>query len=476
MDLKVYTAFVWRWAWLIGLMATLLALVALIYSLRQTPLYASTTTLLVSQSGPNRNTPDFETLRTRERLAKTYAELLVKRPVLQAAIETTGVEMSLGDLLGRVSVTLIQDTELMRLTVRDTDPTRAALLANTIGQIFPSVYDQINPSISAQAQPTLLVVEEARPSSSPVSPNTSRNILLAAVIGIFLACAGGFFYDYFNDKVGSAKRIEQLSGLETLTVIAPITAQDPADMRILPGKASLAVAEAYRMVRGSLVDLQGQAIQSLAITSALPKEGRSITAANLAIAMAQTGKRVILVDADLRRPSQQRFFRSTNTRGLSSLLLKHGGEQISDHLLATDVEQLQLLPSGPMLPNAIGQLGTPRLLEVLNQLKQHADLVIFDTPSLMSVVDGQLIASICDAAVVVVRPSVSREQPLQQAIARLLDLNIPILGTVLNEAEMGQAYAEYYSGASVAESLTVIDFVRAVGGRLGDRNANRKEK
>lgn len=473
MDLKVYTIFVRRWAWLIGLVGAVTAIIGLLYSLQETTLYSSTTTLLVSQSGPARTSLDFDTLRTRERIAKTYAQLLVQRSVLEAAIAEAKADIGPGLLASRISVSLIQDTELMKLTVSDTDPNRAAQLANAIARVFPSIEGQILGSTFATGRQTLYVAEEARPNLIPVSPNIPRNLILSAVVGMLLAVAVGFLYDYFNDRVSSAAMVEKLTGVATIAAIGKITGADPAEQLVVPGKTALPVAEAYRMVRSHVAGLvNGKPVRSLAVVSSAPQEGRSLTAVNLAVAMAQTGKRVLLIDADLRKPALHRFFRRTNTRGLTTALLRHGGDQLADHVTQTDIDQLTLLSAGPLLPNAISYLGSSQMEQLVAQCIAAYDLVIFDTPALLSVVDGQLIAGMSDAAIVVVRAGVTRDTQLKKAVGDLVDANITILGAVLNDAPLASSLAEYYNGVGVDESIEVIDFTRAVGDR--DGRAGRK--
>jgi non-specific protein-tyrosine kinase len=378
-------------------------------------------------------------------------------------------------LAQRADVKLIPDTELMTLTVRDTTPQRAADLANAITKVFPTVQGTLLDDPYFASKPTLYVVEAARPSSVPVSPNIPRTMLLAAIVGALVAVAGGFLYDYFNDRISSRSRIEQLTGLSTIASIGRIDGAEPADKLVVPGKTALPIAEAYRMVRGHVQGLvNGRPVEALTITSAVPQEGKSLTAANLAIAMAQTGKRVILVDADLRRPSLHRFFRRTNTRGVTTALLRHGGDAAAEHLAPTDIENLTLMPAGPVIPNAVSYLGSPRMAELIEELKGQADLLIFDTPSLLSVVDGQIIAGLTDASLLVVRANTTRDEQLQQAVGELLDVGVTILGVVLNEAPAGKAYADYYSGTGQEEAIELIDFTRAVNDRQADGRTSRK--
>lgn len=478
MEIKLYAAFLRRWLWLIGIVAISVAIVALLLESQQTPLYAASTTILVNQSIPSRSGPDFQTLQTRERLAKTYAELLLKRPVLEAAIASLKIDLDPGVLASRINVTLIPDTELMVMTVRDPNPQQAADLANAISIGFSKVEGQLLDDPYAVSRQTLYVVEAAVPNPSPVSPNIPRSVLLAAVIGALLAIGGAFLYDYFNDRVKSRSDIERLTGLTTLATIGKIAGSEPADMLVVPGKTSLPIAESYRMVRGHLEGLiNGHPIRTLVVTSSVPLEGKSTTAANIAVAIAQTGKRVILVDADVRRPSLHRFFRRTNAGGLTMALIRHGEETAAQHLVATDIDNLQLMPAGPVLANSVAQLGSSHMAALIDELKGMSDLVIFDTSSLLSVVDAQLVISKSDATLLVARANFTRESALQSAVTQLLDAGTPIVGIVLNDAPQAKNYAEYYNGSGMEETIELIDFSKVVNDRqTGNRPGRTSEK
>jgi len=478
LEIKLYANFLKRWAWLIGIVAIAAACISLILESRQTPLYAASTTILVNQSIPSRTGPDFQTLQTRERLAKTYAELLLKRPVLEAAIASLKIDLDPNLLASRINVTLIPDTELMVMTVRDPNPQLAADLANAISIGFSKVEGQLLDDPYAVSRQTLYVVEAALPNPSPVSPNIPRSVLLAVIIGTLLAIGSAFLYDYFNDRIKSREDIDRITGLPILATIGKIVGSEKADMLVVPGKTSLPVAEAYRMVRGHLQGLvNGHPIRTLVVTSSVPLEGKSTTAANIAVAIAQTGKRVILVDADVRRPALHRFFRRTNTRGLTMALLRHGEETAAEHLVSTDIDNLQLMPAGPILANSVAQLGSQRMAELIEELKGLADIVIFDTPSLLTVVDAQLVIGSTDATILVARANFTREGMLQRAVTQLLDSGTMITGIVLNDAAEVKNYAEYYNGTGMEESIELIDFSKVVNDRqTGSRPGRKSEK
>jgi non-specific protein-tyrosine kinase len=478
LELKVYALFLRRWVWAIGLAALAAAGLAMLFESRQAPVYASSTTILVSQSLPTRSGPDFETLQTRERLAKTYAELLLKRPVLEAATRSLGLQINPGLLAQRVAVTIIPDTELMVLTVRDSDAQRAADIANAIAHNFPTIEGQLLGDPYAVSRQTLYVVEEAQPNGIPISPNIPRALLLAALAGALMATGGAYLYDYFNDRVASPAAVMRATGLPTVATIGVLKGSEPTERLLMSGKAALPQAEAYRMVRSALECAERPAapIRTLVIASGVPQEGRSTTAANLAVALAQTGKHVILVDADLRRPTLHRFFQRANTSGLTTALLHHGRDSAAGYLSGTDVDGLRLMAAGPVLPNAVSYLGSARMAELVDELKGMAEIVLFDTPALLSVVDAQLVIRCSDAVLLVANARSTREGDLARAAQQLQAAGASIVGVLLNEARRAEPYAQHYANLKGDDAIELIDFARAVGDRQTEARGGRSSE
>jgi capsular exopolysaccharide synthesis family protein len=183
-------------------------------------------------------------------------------------------------------------------------------------------------------------------------------------------------------------------------------------------------------------------MKTLMITSSKPKEGKSTTASNLAIIVAQSGKKVILVDADLRRPVQHMVFELDNEQGLSSAFLDtHAG--IDRYLKPVTTDSLSVLPSGPVPHNPSELLDSGRMLEVIEELKKRADLVIFDSPPVLSVADATILASRMDRVLLVVDSGYTRRGTAKRAKEVLLSIGANIAGVVVNRAVV-KAEADYY--------------------------------
>jgi capsular exopolysaccharide synthesis family protein len=179
------------------------------------------------------------------------------------------------------------------------------------------------------------------------------------------------------------------------------------------------------------------------ITSPGPEEGKSTTAANLAIAFAQQGERVLLIDCDLRRARIHKIFDETNLPGLTTILVT--GENLANAIRQTRVPGLNILPSGPLPPNPAELLGSAQMTALLDRLSENYDLLILDTPPLLAASDAAIVSRIVDGAVVVVRAGSTERSALQTAVQQLGTVGARVLGTVLNDpdAEVPK-YARYY--------------------------------
>ena len=203
-------------------------------------------------------------------------------------------------------------------------------------------------------------------------------------------------------------------------------------------------AEAYRTLRTNLYfSSLDRALETLVVTSAAPGDGKSTTLANLAVTMAQGEKRTILVDADLRRPAQHRLFGLGNTRGLTTMAVDESA-MAEPPLLPTGVENLWLLPSGPLPPNPAEILGSRRMEEIIAALKARADIVLFDAPPVIAVTDAAVLGTKVDGVLLVVRAGKTRREHAAQAKELLEKAQVRIVGAVLSDAPLDRAMGGYY--------------------------------
>jgi capsular exopolysaccharide synthesis family protein len=299
---------------------------------------------------------------------------------------------------------------------------------------------------SSSSSNLLSVVEPAIVPLEPSSPRPLLNTALAAVLGLVLGLAVAFARDHLDDTIKSAEDIEQVTRLATLGQLMRMRG-DPSRSEIYRLAALLyprsPAAEAFRTLRTNIdfasVDTR---LSTLLITSSLSGEGKTTVAGNLALVFAQTGRRTLLVDADLRRPGVHRLFDLPNSRGLTTILL--GGEtDISEIAHATEEPMLHVLTSGPLPPNPAELLDSRRMHTLIDQFKGLADLVIFDSPPLHAVTDAAILASGLDGTLFVIEAGRTRRDAARHGREALAKVGARVLGAALNR-HVGQMRSEYY--------------------------------
>ncbi len=522
MELKFYLSTLWKWSWLIVL-STMVATVSSFWATTRMPrIYSTSTTLMVGRFTQTAD-PTGQDFYISQQLAQSYLELIRRQPVLQGAIDTLSLDIPWQVLAGQVSATLVPGTQLIQITVQDTDPARAKTLADEMAQQLirqsptPVEQDQSQHrqfvsqrlgTLQAQIQEAeqqikeleqrlalensargiqdiqnqietlqqkvstwqsnyadllnfyegsrtnyLSVVEQATVPTTPVSPRVEYFLLLAAAIGFSLAAGAAFLLEYLDDTLKTKEDVERVLKLSTLGTITRVPkVRQPSDSLVMLQANYIPITEAYRMLRTNLqFATLNQPLPKILVTSASPGEGKTTTACNLAITIAYGGKPVILVDADLRRPSLHRVFDLSNQVGLTSLLLDES-LPVEAALVDAAVPGLRLLPSGPLPPNPADILNSEPMQQRLAQLQALAGVIIFDTPPILAVADTVILGPLCSGVILVVDAGQTRCEVVRRAKETLEQVNLKIFGVVLNKLSTRQAkgyyHYDYYSHAS----------------------------
>jgi len=296
---------------------------------------------------------------------------------------------------------------------------------------------------ASQATDDVIVFERAQVPENPVRPRRVMNTGLAGVVGGMLAVGAIFLIEYLDDTYKSPEDIQRELSLGTLGTIGKL---DGAGPLVTLNEPLSPVSEAYRVLRTNIrfagVD---KPIRKLLVTSAVPTEGKTTTAANLAIAMAQAGLEVVLVDADLRRPKVHEVFQFHPRGGVTGSLLEGS---MNGNLQSTQVETLSVLPSGEVPPNPSELVGSQRMEELLDELAEQADVVVIDSPPTLAVTDAAVLARHVDGVLLVVNAGETRREPVRRALTSLEQVKAHVIGVVLNRVGgrgEGYYYHEYYS-------------------------------
>lgn len=306
------------------------------------------------------------------------------------------------------------------------------------------------------------IVDRAKTPTAPFKPRTKVNVLLGLFFGMVLGVGAALLLDYLDNTIGSPADLERVIDLPLLAVIprsaaattgssltgmrkAPVPADSPADL-LSHADPRTPAAEAYRELRTSiLLSSAGHPPARIVVTSALPEEGKTATAINLAIVLAQLGRRVVIVDTDLRRPRVHKAFRVDNQRGVSTYLSGMADDPVS-LVRHTDVPDLDLLSSGPVPPNPSELLNSATFEEMGRRLLDAGyDHVIFDSPPTLSVSDPVIVASVVDAGILVVRAALTPRQSVRLAAEKLGKNNVAPVGVVLNDLDGSSRGASYYA-------------------------------
>ena len=207
------------------------------------------------------------------------------------------------------------------------------------------------------------------------------------------------------------------------------------------------ISEQYRTIRTNIqFSSVDEELRSILFTSSGPGEGKSMTTANIAVTYAQQGKKVLLIDADLRKPTVHYTFRLDNLKGLSNVLV--GDVLLEEAIHTTSIDHLDVISSGPIPPNPSELLGSRKMRAILERAKQQYDLVIFDTPPVLAVTDAQIMADFVDGAMLVVRSKVTELDAATRAVEALKPAKARLLGTVLNDREKKGSNYYYYYGTN----------------------------
>jgi len=296
----------------------------------------------------------------------------------------------------------------------------------------------------------LSVVEPATVPSAPIGQRRRTTILLAASVGFGLATGAALLLEYLDNTIKTKEDIARVLGVPTLGAIPSIgRIREPAGHLVAIRHPHSDAVEAYRTLRTNIQFTSlGNSSGRLLVTSSRPLEGKTTTACNLAIVLAQAGNRVILADTDLRRPAVHRLFGVSNQIGLTSLLLDDM-LSVEEVLAQTSVPDLRLMPSGPIPPNPAELLGSEPMKERLDQMEELADVIVFDSPPVLPVADAMILGTLATDVILVADVGRTRSDLLRRAGDSLQQIGVKVRGVVLNRLHprRGVGYSYYYAQA-----------------------------
>ena len=298
----------------------------------------------------------------------------------------------------------------------------------------------------------ILVVDQAEMPMGPYKPNKRLNLLLAAVVGLFLGVGLAFFFEYLDNTIKTPEDVEQLIRLPSFGMVPEISngrrrrlekgISCPVEL-ITYGHPKSMLSEAYRGIRSSiLLSVSEKPPKKIAITSPNPAEGKTTTAINTAIALSQTGARVLLIDADLRKPRLHKIFNHDNGQGLSNFLSGHGA--LKSVIKASEVPNLFYIPSGPIPPNPSELLGSNLFKKMMGFLEARFDHIVFDSPPVLGFADSIILSTSVDGVILTVLSGKTPRETLLRAKEALQQVKTKIIGVVINRVDIRRSDYGYY--------------------------------
>ena len=385
-----------------------------------------------------------------EQRVKTYARVVNGPDTLIPVIEELGLKEEWYELAKRVKASAPLDTSLIVLTVRDEDRVRSADIANAIGKQFEKTAGKLELEDSTGKSPVKVTLAKyATTPKSPANPKPALNLLLGLILGFGLGISIGIVRQLFDDSV---KNEDQLEGLVLLGAIGfdPEAIEKPLISSIDTFHTR---SESFRQLRTNIEKARASdQVRAIAVTSALPGEGKTSTVLNLGIALVQANFKVICIEADMRRPTFHKFLTFTEkSSNLSAILEQNEVINIRDlksnAILQDENSGLQILPAGRKTKNPAELFSSPNFSSLLSLLKREYDYILVDTPPVLPVTDSGLIASVCDTSLLVVKAGRTKSQQYKGAMDNLLKVKADIAGVAINMIPLdrnGQAYGYRY--------------------------------
>ena len=467
---RLFAALIKR-AWLIAAVALVCAVVTLLGTiLFVAPKYQSSTMIYVNNSSLSIGDVSVGGITSADisaskSLVKTYIVILTTRETLNDVIDYAGVDLTYSQVKGMITAEAVNSTEVFRVTVTSEDPEEAMKIASAIAYILPKRISNIIQGTSAA------VVDSAVMPTGASSPNYTKNTMMGFLIGLMAVAAAIVLRELLDNTIRSEEDVMQNC---THPILAPVPdlmasgkgsqygyardgkkgkddgATDEKGAVPLVGKGiGFAAQESYKLLRTKLQFsfADDNACHVIGISSALPGEGKSLTAINLAYSLSELGKRVILLDADMRRPTLAEKLKINKKPGLSSYLTGQSdlNELVQYCGVPGDEQAFHVITAGQNPPNPIELLSSSRMDLAIETLRKHYDYVIFDLPPIVEVSDTLAIAQKVDGILMVVRQNHCNRIALNMTLRQLAFVDAKVLGVVFNAvADEGRSYGNKY--------------------------------
>ena len=402
------------------------------------PMYKSSTTVILgsNQEGTGITQSDIS---INNNLVSTYAEIIKSRRVLEQVQKELNESYTYKELASEISVSSINNTQIIKITVADNNALNAKIIANLVAKVFtvevPELYNLDNVHILDVA------IEE----DEPYNINVAKSSIIGGVLGLVIS-SGIFFVIYYFDR--TAKSVEQVEEVLQMPILGSVEeTKNLKEELVVATNPKEIISEQIRTIRTNLQFTSAdEKIKTILITSSIPSEGKSFISSNLATAFAQNNKKVLIVDCDMRKGRVNKIFKISNRIGLSNLLAykEDDEENLEDYVFKTKIDNLYIIPRGKVPPNPSELLNSQKTAKLISLLSEIFDYIIFDGPPVNGLSDSLIMSDFVDRTIVVTSLNSAPIELLESTKKMLTNVNAKVAGVIVNKVPRRKSSGKSY--------------------------------
>lgn len=402
------------------------------------PMYKSSTTVILgsNQEGTGITQSDIS---INNNLVSTYAEIIKSRRVLEQVQKELNESYTYKELASEISVSSINNTQIIKITVEDNNALNAKIIANLVAKVFtvevPELYNLDNVHILDVA------IEE----DEPYNINVAKSSIIGGVLGLVIS-SGIFFVIYYFDR--TAKSVEQVEEVLQMPILGSVEeTKNLKEELVVATNPKEIISEQIRTIRTNLQFTSAdEKIKTILITSSIPSEGKSFISSNLATAFAQNNKKVLIVDCDMRKGRVNKIFKISNRIGLSNLLAykEDDEENLEDYVFKTKIDNLYIIPRGKVPPNPSELLNSQKTAKLISLLSEIFDYIIFDGPPVNGLSDSLIMSDYVDRTIVVTSLNSAPIELLESTKKMLTNVNAKVAGVIVNKVPRRKSSGKSY--------------------------------
>ena len=448
-------------------------------------MYSASTTLVLTSSNNKNNTTNSITatdIIVNSKLVDTYSELIRSENVLEEVISNLGMNIKVEKLKNSITVSSVENTELIEIKVKNIEPENSAKIANEVAKVFIKRIAEFYNINNVQ------IVDEAQIPTTPSNINHKKDILMFGLIGALISVAYVVIANMLDTTIKSTEELEKMCKYPVLASI-PIYVKNKKNQKekelIVDRDPKSPVSEVFKTLRANIQFMNAKNESKVVlVTSTLPGEGKSWISSNLAATFAQAGKVVLLIDADMRKGRQYNIFNTSPKPGLSNYLSGIGSSlndeneinNIENYIQETEVENLYMIPAGDVPPNPSELLISKKMSLVIDELKDKCDIIIIDGTPCELVTDSVVLTRLADITIMVTAYKQTKRESLKKVIENIKNIGGKNIGIILNKIHISdRKYEEryYYGSTKIQKQVNNKEENSKINNKINKDNDNK---